>query len=211
MPGRTQNPPLPSLRARAERLLEERTRHLAARTRNGAAAEPTQSVLVCALGEEFYGLPVSVAAHVLPATPCAPLPGAPPAVLGLLGRAGQVFSVLDLGLALGRAGAARPEVADGHILLLRHAPRRFALRVDRVLGVAEVRLLAQPGPAGPERAVSGHAWLPPALLPSAIQTGGRRPVLALIELGRLLQPYLSSAEPSRPDSSRPDTSRSVTT
>lgn len=203
MPGRTPAAALPSLRARAERLMDERTRSLAGRARADAAqdaAHPVLSVIACALGDEFYGLPLAMAAHVLPAAPCVPLPGAPPAMLGLLGRTGQVFSVLDLGLALGRP-AARPEAAsdpalhgrmmEGHVVLLRHAPRRFALRVDRVLGVAEVAPLQQPGQPVAERMVAGHAWLPPAL------AGGRRPVLGLIDMDRLLQPYLSSPETFR--------------
>lgn len=197
MPGRTLAAPLPSLRARAERLMEERTRSLAGRGRHDAAPQATLPVVACALGDEFYGVPLAMAAHVLPAGPCVPLPGAPPAMLGLLGRAGQVFSLLDLGLALGRPGA-RPEApalhgqaAEGHVVLLRPAPRRFALRVDRVLGVTEVAPLHRDDQPAAERMVAGHAWLPPAL------AGGRRPVLGLIDMRRLLQPYLSSPEPSR--------------
>lgn len=213
MPNRNAGAPPPSLRARAERLMEERTRSLASRARAGAgqaSAGPVLPVLACAVGGEFHALPLGLAVQVVPARPCAPLPGAPAAVLGLLGRAGQVFSVLDLGLALGRPGAApdsaggeaagQDRMLQGHVVLLRHAPRRFALRVDRVLGVAEVAPLAKADQPAAERMVTGHALLPPALRPRSPApgpaAGAPPPLMGLIDLDRLLQPYLSSPETS---------------
>ncbi|MFC7551231.1 chemotaxis protein CheW [Pseudoroseomonas wenyumeiae] len=111
--------PLPQAsETRAARILDARTRHLATR---GAARESrpvSPPLLLCTLGNEAYGLPLASVAQVVPFAPCTPAPGQPAAMLGFHGRAGQVFVVLDLGLALGM-GAARQ---GSHLLLLRHAP-----------------------------------------------------------------------------------------
>ncbi|MXP64349.1 chemotaxis protein CheW [Roseomonas sp. M0104] len=171
---------------RAARILEQRTRLLAAR---GAAAPAGTRlrVLACQLGDEFYGLPLEAVAQVLPPVAWAPVAGALPAVLGLFSHAGQMVCLLDLALALGRAA---PQAEGGHVLLLRAAgSRRFALRVERVAAVAEVAPLPDPG-RPVERAVTGHALAPPEL------AGGRHALLGLIDPHRLLQPFMAPAVPS---------------
>ncbi|WP_159995955.1 chemotaxis protein CheW [Roseomonas sp. 18066] len=178
---------LPSLAHRAERILQERTAALAARPALLAPAAPKISLLACAVGAELYGLPIAAVAQAVPQGPCARLPGAPPALLGLFGQAGQVFCVLDLGALFGQPGDA---ASPGHFLLLRHdraagAPR-FALRADRVIGAVRV---APPDesdeearPAGSP--VTGHARL----------DDGR--LVALLALDRLLLPYLPAPFPT---------------
>lgn len=164
---------------RLDRILDARTRQLAMRQGGAAASGPAPiPVLACALGNETYGLPLAAIAQVVPATPLTPTPGAPPAMLGLLGRNGQVFIVLDLALALGAAAAPASQHA-GHLLLLRHGPRRFALRVDRATGAIDALPAEAPAEAAPHRAVTGHALAP----------GGA--LLGLIDLERLLRPYLA--------------------
>lgn len=189
MPARQQPlPALPGAGARAERILEERTRLLAARSAAPADAAQRSAVLVCALGEELYGLPLPGIARVLPLGPIAPMPGAPPAMLGLYGRTGQLFSVLDLAAALGRGAPSSP-AAGSHLVLLRQAPRRFALRIDRALAVAEVAAIDQPPPGSRDRAVTGHALAPPGLAGEASR------LLGLVDLGHLLNPFLNSPSP----------------
>jgi purine-binding chemotaxis protein CheW len=164
---------------RLDRILDARTRQLAMRDGGGAEAGPAPiPVLACALGAETYGLPMTAIAQVVPFAPLTPTPGAPAAMLGLLGRAGQVFIVLDLAGALGGAPAAQP---GGHLLLLRHAPRRFALRVDRAIAAIDAIPAEAPVEAAPHRAVTGHAVSPEGAL------------LGLIDLERLLRPYLAPA------------------
>ncbi|TPG60429.1 chemotaxis protein CheW [Roseomonas nepalensis] len=164
--------------ARAERLLEERTRRLAGRgTRREAAGAP---VLVVALGGELFGLPLDGVAAVLAAEPPCRLPGSPPEVLGLRARAGRIHAVLDLARLLGLPGGE-----GEHDVLLRPPPaggRRLALRVGRALSALAPRPL--PGPASPAPAspVAFRATLPGA---------GEPPVLGVIDLGRLLRPYAS--------------------
>lgn len=196
---------LPSMAAQAERLLELRTRQLAARRGQRQATPRLPPVLACAVGEELYGVPLSAVAQVLPLGPLAPLPGSPPALLGLHGHAGQVHAVIDLGLALG--GAPRPPGQEGgaHLLLLREAPRRFALRADRVLVVAEPLPLSGPdaaeaaqraGAAAPGRALSGHALLPG-------ERGAAPRLMGLVALDRLLLPFRAAAPGAGPDPAAP--------
>ena len=169
---------------RAARLLEERTRQLA--RRGTAAPAPAAPVLLLALGEERFGLPLDGAAEVLPSEPPCPLPGSPPAVLGLRARAGRLHAVLDLGTLLGLGG---PAGGGEHDVLLRALPgappgRRLALRVGRVLASAA------PIPLPPDRApprppgIAFHGLLP-----------GDEAAVAVLDLERLLRPY---AAPSLP-------------
>jgi purine-binding chemotaxis protein CheW len=176
--------------ARARRILDTRTAQLAAR-RAAAAAEPglRAPVLACAVGPEIYGIALDAIAEVLPARPCAPVAGAPVAVLGALGVAGRVFSVVDLAAALGLP-AAPPSAGstEGHLLRLRHAPRRILLRVDRALGVVLTSPLApgrQPAPGMGGKAVSGYALAP------AGTVAARETLLGLLDPDELLRPLLA--------------------
>jgi purine-binding chemotaxis protein CheW len=180
MPLRLQ-PSLPAPAPRQmERILDARTEALAARQRAGAATGPAAiPLLACTLGAETYGLPMAAIARIVPTAPLTPLPGGPPAMLGLLGRAGQVFIVLDLGLALGLPASGQAE--GGHLLLLRQpGPRRFALRVDRAAAALRATPLEAAAPEeAPHRAVTGHALSP---------EGG---LIGLVDLPRLLHPFLA--------------------
>jgi hypothetical protein len=88
----------------ARRILEARTARLAARRGAEPAAEPRERVLACALGPEVYGIMLHEVAEVLSARPCMPVVGAQPPVLGAIGLAGRIVSVVDLAAALGLAG-----------------------------------------------------------------------------------------------------------
>jgi hypothetical protein len=162
---------------RAERILDARTSALA---RRGTATDPLSALspplLLCALGGETYALPLEAVLRVVPAGPVTPAPGQPPAMLGFLGRAGQVFVLLDLGVALGlpAAAAAGP---GGHLLLLRGGLRRFALRVDRALGAPGALPLAETPASG--------------LLAGAVVTPAG--LAGLVDLPRLLRPFLPAA------------------
>lgn len=191
---------------RIRRILDARTEQLARRGTGvaggeGAPEARSHRLLVCAAGPEAYGIDIGAVAQILPSGPCIPVPGAPAAVLGLFGRAGQVFAVVDLAAGLGLAAAASgggngggEDASGGHFLLLRRAhPRRFALRVDRAVGVASVAALEHGGGAeGPaEGAVVGHALAPAGLV------APQETLLGLIDLDRFLRPFLavSSADP----------------
>jgi purine-binding chemotaxis protein CheW len=112
------------------------------------------------------------------------VPDGPAALVGLFGRGGHLVSVIDLGTALGLATGA--EAGDRHLVVLRRSPLPVALRVDRAEQVAVVTPVAA-GETGSLRhdAVTGHA---------ATRSGvaDQERILSLLDVDRLLHPYLSS-------------------
>ncbi|RVU21551.1 chemotaxis protein CheW [Methylobacterium oryzihabitans] len=165
---------------RVAALLDERTARLA---RRGAAAPavPTRRVLLCRAGPELFGLPLEAVAEVSAARPCTPVPGAPPALVGLSGRNGVLVSVLDLAACLGLAAGT---AEAGHVVLLRREAPRIALRVARALGAVEATADEAAGRA-PRHGIAGHA-----------RAGGEG--LALLDLDALLRPYLAGARSAAP-------------
>ncbi|KQP13435.1 chemotaxis protein CheW [Methylobacterium sp. Leaf93] len=187
---------------RIRRLLDERTAALARRGVDIAHRAATRPFLVCAAGDDRYGLPLDSVVQVVPARTYTPVPGAPPELLGLIALSGRVVSVLSLAGALSRplpsradssrADSSRAEssTATGHILVLRGGIAPVALAVDRVLAVADVdgALTTEPvltGGFGAD-AVSGYA---PAPGPEAAHQGGEVGFV-VIDLPRLLRRYL---------------------
>jgi purine-binding chemotaxis protein CheW len=166
-------------------LRQARTRALARRGRGVAALTATRAYLVCVCGPDRFGLPLGHVAQVLPTRPVTPLPGAPPAVLGLIALSGRVVSLLALGRALGRP--AEPSDEAGHVVVVRGATVPVALAVDRVLGVAEIAdealdsAYAETGLSA--EAVSGYA---PAGAGQGAETG-----FVVLDLPRLMRRYLS--------------------
>jgi purine-binding chemotaxis protein CheW len=168
-----------------------RAERAAALARRGTAAAATTGPgldhLVCACGGERYGVPLAAVAQVLPMRPCTPMPGAVPALIGLIALSGRIVGVLGLAQALGRP-EVRPEAErpDGHLVVLRggqhHLPS-IALAVDRVLGIAPAPAtggsadVGDPGGLG-NAAASGYA-------PAA--AGDGRPDFVVIDLPRLLR------------------------
>ena len=126
-------------RARADADKSLRAERAAALARRGAAkAGPADGIphLVCACGTERYGLPLSAVVQVLPMRPCTPVPGAVPALLGLIALSGRIVGVVDLARALGRPGAGSgAEAPAGHLVVVRGI-HPLALAVDRVLGIS---------------------------------------------------------------------------
>ncbi|KAB1071542.1 chemotaxis protein CheW [Methylobacterium planeticum] len=133
---------------RARTLRAARTAALARRgseRAGGAGVEAAPGILVCTGGGERYGLPMAAVARVLPARPCTPIPGAPPALLGIVALSGGIVSVIGLARALGRGPARDPardpggeRAEEGHLVVLRGGAAPLALAVDRVLGVARL-------------------------------------------------------------------------
>src|SRR3954447_24258679 len=94
-------------RVRTDRDL--RSERAAALARRGTAAGESETGvdhLVCACGSERYGLPVTAVGQILPMRPCTPMPGAVPALIGLVALSGRIVGVLSLARALGRPDAA---------------------------------------------------------------------------------------------------------
>jgi purine-binding chemotaxis protein CheW len=173
-----------SAEERARQILDERTARLAERGGLEPVIEPDRA-LICAAGGERFGLPLEAITEILPFHECVPVPDAPPAMIGVFGRNGQLVSVLDLALALG----LQPTTNEGgawHLVMLRQDQPQVALKVDRAYAVSEILPLAETE-AGVFRneAVTGYAK---AL--SGFADGER--VLSLLDTARLLRPFLPS-------------------
>lgn len=166
--------------ARRNRILDQRTAHLARRNRIVEDAGDTVDVMVCLTGRQVCGLPLAAIEEVLPYRPCVPVPAGPPALIGLYGRTGRAFSVVDLGAALaGNRPAALVE--DGHFLVLRGAAPRLAFWVERAEGVARALVMEADADAPEPTPFARYARTVP---------GGR--VLALVDVDRLLPTLIPS-------------------
>lgn len=166
---------------RRERILDQRTTYLARRFRAAEDLKDVVDLLVCMVGRQACGLPVAAVEEVLPFRPCVPVPSGPPALIGLYGRAGRAFSVIDLGAAL--AGNRQAEApATGHFLVLRDISPRLVLWVERAEGVV--------------RAVSmdagGDTPQPETAFTRYVRTVPQARVLALVDLDRLLPTLIPS-------------------
>ncbi|MCJ2050895.1 chemotaxis protein CheW [Methylobacterium sp. J-070] len=189
--------------ARPERdLRAERAAALARRAAAGARSDAGVDHLVCVCGDERYGLPMAAVAQVLPMRPCTPVPGAVPALIGLVALSGRIVGVLGLARALGRPDAA-PDALEraGHLVVLRGAhgaappsaqpaaaaqlpSRPVAFAVDRVLGIARV---ADPAAAPPGAADRGGLGNESASGYAPGSGGNGRPDFVVIDLPRLLR------------------------
>ena len=176
--------------AQARLILDARTARLAARRDGEAAEAPHARVLACAVGPEVYGVALHAVAEVLPARPCVPVTGAQSPVLGAIGLAGRILSVVDLAAALGLATGAPDGTGPdaGHLLRLRHASRRMALRVDRALAV--IAVFALPPDREPRSGMGGKAISGYALAPAGT-IAAQEMLLGLLDLDELLRPLLA--------------------
>ncbi|MGO4570424.1 chemotaxis protein CheW [Microvirga sp. 2TAF3] len=174
-----------SAEERARLILDDRTERLASRSGNRETATVAAvQVLICEAGRETYGLPIEAVAEVLPFRACLPIPDGPPALVGLFGRGGHLISVIDLGLALGIGPAA--ENGSQHLVLLRRDPMRIALRVARAHGVAAATPITTEESGGfRKESVIGYAEIRSGVV-------GQERILSLLDIDRLLSPFLSS-------------------
>jgi purine-binding chemotaxis protein CheW len=177
-----------------QQILAARTARLAARRDSAAAtaAEKQTRVLACAVGAEVYGIALEAVAEVLPERPCTPVIGAGPPVLGAIGLAGRIFGVVDLAAALGLPDGTQDGSGKGHLLRLRHAPRRILLRVDRALTVVSAVAVAPQQDHEPRSGMGGKAVSGYALAPAG-SIAARETLLGLLDPDELLRPLLALA------------------
>lgn len=83
----------------------------------------------------MFGCGIDAVREIVPNRRATRLPGAPPAVQGLINLRGTIVTVVDLALWL---GAERPASADGSIVLVDHGTRIAGIAVDEVLDVQMV-------------------------------------------------------------------------
>ena len=139
-------PPTPGLPIDAQRAAAER---IAAEI----AAEPPelQRWMCFTLAGVTYALNVLQLREVLPRVTVEPVPGAPPAVRGVLNLRGEIVTLLDLRRWLDLPAGP----GDGPVLVLEHAGQSLGLRVDAVGALLKRMpddLLAPPASANPRLA-----------------------------------------------------------
>jgi purine-binding chemotaxis protein CheW len=86
------------------------------------------------VGDERFALPVTQVLEVAEVGALAPVPGAPPSVLGVRNLRGQVLPVIDLAAVLGTARAQEAET----LVVTEEAGRRAGFAIDEVTDVAEL-------------------------------------------------------------------------
>ena len=86
------------------------------------------------VGDESFALPVGQVLEVAELGSLAPVPGAPPSVLGVRNLRGQVLPVIDLAGVLGTAHARGAQ----RLVIAEEAGRRAGLAIDEVTDVAEL-------------------------------------------------------------------------
>jgi len=108
------------------------------------------------LDGEIFALPYRCVEQVLPARPVAKLPFAPAAVEGVASISGDVVPVLAL-RALLSPGQSPPARRSPDFIVIRVSGRRFVLRVDRVLFIADPLSTAAPPAETADSAVEAVA------------------------------------------------------
>lgn len=137
---------------RTRQILDDRTRRLAAPEAVAADVTLTDAmrVLLCPMGGNLYGLPMTEVASLRPLERLGRTGLASAgAVMGLVADNGRVRQVLDLGVLL---GAPPPRETDGYLVML-NGRRDIALRLAERPLAAQVR----PDPDHPQRAIVASA------------------------------------------------------
>jgi purine-binding chemotaxis protein CheW len=87
------------------------------------------------LGDLDFALAIASVERVVRAVAVTPLPGAPPAILGIVTVHGDVLPVADMRRRFGLA--PRAVHPDDHLVIARSATRRWGLAVQAACGVVE--------------------------------------------------------------------------
>lgn len=146
-------------------VLAERARELARLPGGDGPGASDMQVLLLRGTCGRWALPIGTVARIEPLPQWLPLPGQPPAVLGLVLLGGRRCLVVDPEVVIA-ALPPRPPGRSGHAVLLRG--RAVALAVDRA---EEVAWLPLP-PAGHRLLADGSLLVEPDRLMAAIRAGG---------------------------------------
>ena len=144
---------------RVQAVFRQRAARLAGPLEADHGAAQDISVLVFGMGSDRYGIELPRLLEIVPHPLCAPVPGAPPQLAGVLLVRGEIHPVLELSRLLGLPDL--PPDDPGSVLLIRREPRPFGLRVERVEGIRALR----PEECGPARPGTRRVkWITPDLL-----------------------------------------------
>jgi purine-binding chemotaxis protein CheW len=97
--------------------------------------QASDSLVIFAVDEQQFALPLAAVWKIVRAAEIAPLPGAPPAVLGVVNIQGKVIPIYDVRLRLGRP--ARPVRATDHFVIAHTSRRTVGLLVDVAVDVVQ--------------------------------------------------------------------------
>ncbi len=89
--------------------------------------------LLFEVGIHLFAADAGQVREVLEPMPATPIPGAPPAVLGLINIRGTLLVAAELAALLELPSAEEEEAA---LVVLAYGERRLALQIDRLVGVA---------------------------------------------------------------------------
>ncbi len=136
-------------------IYHKRAERLALRTDWDEEARQTQiEILVFRAGEERYAIELSELSRVLERPRCAPVPGAPAALVGVVQARGEIRPVWDLDRLLGMPG--REAVDPEAVLIVRRPGGEAGLAADGVDGIRVVnRNELRPAPEG----APGRRWI----------------------------------------------------
>lgn len=102
-----------------------------------AAADPVIQLVTFRLQDETYGINVMQVQEVLRISEIAPVPGAPPYVLGIINLRGNVVTVID---TRSRFGLSNTETDDSsRIVIIESEQQVVGILVDSVAEVVELR------------------------------------------------------------------------
>lgn len=102
------------------------------------ANDPVMQLVTFRLQDERYGINVMQVQEVLRVSEIAPVPGAPPYVLGIINLRGNVVTVID---TRSRFGLPSTEVDDAsRIVIIESDQQVVGILVDRVAEVVELRV-----------------------------------------------------------------------
>lgn len=122
-----------------ERVMDEvyrrRARQLAGRKAAGTGSK-TLAVMVFGLGKERYAIELSELAEVLPYRGCTAVPGALPALIGVINVRGEIRSVVDLRRILELQPGE--DTATGYVLMVRQQGRTIGFKVDTIDQVRQI-------------------------------------------------------------------------
>jgi chemotaxis signal transduction protein len=94
-----------------------------------------EGIMIVRIGSARYGIALPEIAEVTCGSACAPVPGAPPEVAGLIQVRGEVRPVVNAGRILGVDIRGHSKI----ILLLRRGSREIGIQVDEVEDIRTVR------------------------------------------------------------------------
>jgi len=104
---------------------------------DGTANDPVIQLVTFHLEDETYGINVMLVQEVLRVSEIAPVPGAPPYVLGIINLRGNVVTVID---TRGRFGLPPGEISDStRIVIIESDKQVVGILVDSVAEVVELR------------------------------------------------------------------------